>query len=73
MRVEQRAEQDALRAGSGLISRAADDGAGHHVAMPGGVFRQAVQIQVDAVLAVVVEPGEGVVERGQRAVALRGR
>ena len=72
MRIEQRAEQDALAADRPDQLGAADDRAGHHVAVAGGVLRQAVQVQVDAVLAVVVETGEGVVERGQRAVRVRG-
>src|SRR6185312_16974683 len=48
-----------------------DDGATHDVPGAGGVLGQAVDIQVDVVLAVLVESGERVVQQGQRSGALR--
>jgi hypothetical protein len=71
VRVQQCAEQDAFAADRPDQLGATDDGARHDVAVSGGVLGQAVQVQVDVVLAVVVETGEGIIERGQRAVGMR--
>ena len=39
--------------------------------MAGGEFRQAVQVEIDIVLAVLMHPGEGIVEQGHGAVRPR--
>ena len=71
MRVELHAEQDRF-APHGLDELAPrDDRAAHDVAVARGVLRQAVDEDVDAVLAVVVEACEGVVEHRERAGCVR--
>ena len=72
VRVEQRAQQDRVPAHRTDQFVARDDRPAHHVAVTGCVLREAVHEYVDAVLAVVVETRECVVEHGQCAMRMRG-
>ena len=68
VRVERRTEVEKSSRSGSMSSRAADHRAAHHVAVAGRVLGQAVRVQVDVELAVVVQPAERVVEQRQRAV-----
>ena len=50
---------------------AADDHAGHYVAVPARVLREAVHEHVHLELAVLMEPRERVVEHGERTLGAR--
>ena len=51
--------------------RIGDHRPAHDVPMAGSEFRQAVQKHVDVELAVLMRPGEGVVQDRQRAMTAR--
>ncbi len=71
MRIQGRAHgYDVLAHGPDQFA-ARDDGAAHDIAVSGGVFRQAVQKDVDVVGAMVVKAREGIIEHGEGAGAAR--
>ena len=72
MRIKRGADHDCVAPDQPDQLVAGDDRTTHDVAVPGGIFRQAVDEDVDAVLAVVVKTREGIVDHGQRAVRMRG-
>ena len=71
VRIEQRAEHREIRPQAVDELVFADDRAAHHVARARGVLREAVHVQVDVELAVLVKAGEGVVDDRERAVPVR--
>ena len=68
MRIERCANHDGVRLHRRKELPAADDRAAEHIAVTGGVLRQAVHEQVDVELTMVVKACECIVEQSERAM-----